>query len=319
MDTVMLAVFAEQEELRSLRRHRSNLRNTTDIMELPDAEFIKNFRLNKEAFLYILGEITDEFPPQRQGALSVKEKLAACLRFFAEGSYQHGTGKDFDVAVAQPTFSKILSEILTVFERKMCPQWINIRMSNEEMRRAKRFFYEKSGIPGVIMCVDGTHIKIIPPNVNRNLFYNRKGFYSLNVMIMCDDTQRIRFVDAGYQGSNHDSHVWGLSSARRYMQQLHRNGDTNIKILGDAGYPSEPWLITPHRAPEDGSPESNFNRLHSVGRGIIERTIGVLKNRFRCILGARQLHYSPSKSSKIINVCCALHNLCLTYLNDDLQ
>lgn len=86
-----------------------------------------------------------------------------------------------------------------------------------------------------------------------------------------------------------------------------------ISFTGDAGYPSEPWLVTPFRAADEGSGESEFNRRHALGRGIIERTIGVLKNRFRCMLGARQLHYDPTKSAQIVNVCCALHNICLEY------
>lgn len=34
-----------------------------------------------------------------------------------------------------------------------------------------------------------------------------------------------------------------------------------------------------------------------------------MKNSFRCTLGERQLHYKPDKAKKIINACCALHNL----------
>ncbi|XP_062540232.1 putative nuclease HARBI1 isoform X2 [Armigeres subalbatus] len=184
MDTVMLAIMAEEEEKDTLRRQRANLRKRNDLSEMCDTEFIKNFRLNKEAFQYILDEIKDDFPSQKQGGLSVERKLAACLRFFAEGSYQHGTGKDFDIAVAQSTFSKILSEMLVVLERKICPRWIQLQMTDEEMRHAKRYFYNKSAIPGVVMCVDGTHVKILPPKVNRNLFFNRKGFYSLNVLLV---------------------------------------------------------------------------------------------------------------------------------------
>jgi len=57
-------------------------------------------------------------------------------------------------------------------------------MSNEEQQEARRYFLSRSGIPGVVMCVDGTHIKIIAPTHDRDQHYNRKGFYSLNALMV---------------------------------------------------------------------------------------------------------------------------------------
>lgn len=71
--------------------------------------------------------------------------------------------------------------------------------------------------------------------------------------------------------------------------------------------------MTPYRSTIDGSPEAIYNTKHAKARNIVERTIGVLKNRFRCLLGARQLHYKPAKAIKIVNVCAALHNICIEY------
>lgn len=45
----------------------------------------------------------------------------------------------------------------------------------------------------------------------------------------------------------------------------------------------------------------------------MERSIGVVKNTFRCVLGARQLHYKPEKATQIVNACVALHNLRIKY------
>lgn len=75
----------------------------------------------------------------------------------------------------------------------------------------------------------------------------------------------------------------------------------------------EPYLITLLRSAGEGTPESRFNYVHAQTRNVVERTIGVLKNRFRCILGARQLHYSPKMAGKITSVCAALHNICIYY------
>lgn len=51
-----------------------------------------------------------------------------------------------------------------------------------------------------------------------------------------------------------------------------------------------------------------FNDLIVSTRTLIERTIGVLKTRFRCIMGERQLRYHQTKVSKIIHTCATLHN-----------
>lgn len=84
----------------------------------------------------------------------------------------------------------------------------------------------------------------------------------------------------------------------------------DLFLKGDAGYPLLPWLITPFRSAGVNTQKSRFNKSHSSGRNIIERTIGVWKNWCRCLLGAaRHLHYSPEKAVKIINVVAAIHNV----------
>lgn len=145
--------------------------------------FIKNFRLNKSAFEYVLGEVEQNSPKTtKSSSLTPKIVLTATLRFLAQGSYQQSIGNEMNIA--QSTFCEVLSSMLNLLEEKLCPKWIKINLTELQKIEAKQYFYEKCGIPGVVMCVDGTHIKMVQPKDNKHLYYNRKGFYSMNAMIV---------------------------------------------------------------------------------------------------------------------------------------
>lgn len=68
--------------------------------------------------------------------------------------------------------------------------------------------------------------------------------------------------------------------------------------------------MTPILDAAPDSPEAHYTDLHVHARNIIERTIGLLKARFRCLLVHRVLHYSPEVAGSIINACVILHNIC---------
>ena len=141
------------------------------------------FRLNKSSFRYVLEQIRPKLKcNMRKSAITPTIKLATSLRFFAQGSYQLSVGNDFNLSLAQPTVSKIISEVLDAMNTTICNNWIE--MSEDETIECKRFFYERTGFPGIIGCVDGTHIKMIGPcKSSQHLYYNRKGFFSINAMI----------------------------------------------------------------------------------------------------------------------------------------
>lgn len=82
-------------------------------------------------------------------------------------------------------------------------------------------------------------------------------------------------------------------------------------MLGDSGYALRPWLLTPIMNAEANSPEDRYNIAHRRIRSLIERTNGLLKSRFRCLLKHRVLHYKPEVASRIINSCVILHNMCI--------
>ncbi|KAK3887577.1 hypothetical protein Pcinc_008283 [Petrolisthes cinctipes] len=88
-------------------------------------------------------------------------------------------------------------------------------------------------------------------------------------------------------------------------------------LLGDSGYPLEPFLMTPVTNPTNEAEELYYRALVRT-RVIVELTLGVVKNRFRCIhrFGG-ELQYTPLRSAKIVSACLLLHNRCVSRVIPD--
>ncbi|XP_053954971.1 putative nuclease HARBI1 [Anastrepha ludens] len=239
-------------------------------------------------------------------------QLAACLSLLASGGYQHAIGNDYLIGICQSTVSKLTGNVLEEIEAKLCPK--HIKFEPDDSRRCKDWFVENYQIPGVVGCIDGTHIGLQKPTVNEHMYFNRKGFHSINAMLICDHTTKILAINCQYGGAAHDSFIWKHSNERMVMEHrfLHNRSD-NAWLLGDSGYPLEPWCITPYRNPSDGSGEARFNEIHSKARCIIERTNGVLKGRWRILEYNKRGKYDPIKVARFANVCAALHNICIQF------
>lgn len=149
---------------------------------------MKNFRLNKHSFMYVFNSIKEHLKPaQRSTAVEPLLKLAATLKFLAQGGYQHQIGQDRLLGLSQSSISFCLSEVCEVIEKHLCPKHITFEMTEEKKMEAKRFFFNKCAIPGVIGAVDGTHIQVIRPNNNEHLYFNRKQKHSINAMVVSSE------------------------------------------------------------------------------------------------------------------------------------
>lgn len=123
-----------------------------------------------------------------------------------------------------------------------------IKFPNEhEFSSIERRFRSKQQFPGVIGCVDGTHVPILVPNSDiRETFRNRKGTMSLNVQMICNDTGKIYDVVSCYPGSAHDARIWNESRIKLKVMSL----PSQYHILGDSAYPLARYLLKPIRNPQ---------------------------------------------------------------------
>lgn len=147
--------------------------------------FTGNLRVSKEIFLVLLENLQYKWAPAfRSTYVRPDIKLATFLRFLATGSYQQSVSNECVSSTAQSTVGRIINECLLLFEEWICPQWIKMPRSEEEDTIMEGFF-NMCGFPGVMGCVDGTHIRIKSPGDDvKRLYYNRKGYYSINAMVV---------------------------------------------------------------------------------------------------------------------------------------
>ncbi|XP_017465227.1 PREDICTED: uncharacterized protein LOC108358413 isoform X1 [Rhagoletis zephyria] len=118
-----------------------------------------------------------------------------------------------------------------------------------------------NGIKG--KCVSIRECNTLLPLIKDNLSASERNFLTRSMCgkgfaQICDNKMRIRYVNAQYPGSNHDSHIWNVSNARYFFEKKYQDGERNTWLLGDARYALEPWLMTPFRSPPSGSPEDAF-------------------------------------------------------------
>ncbi|XP_048483147.1 putative nuclease HARBI1 isoform X2 [Plutella xylostella] len=285
-------------------------RNVDPFVSLPDSEFVKTFRLSKDVVKEIAADLTPLIAKERrQDGISVMMKILIALTFYATGSYQTLVGQSAIHNVSQKTVSRALRQVTAALnDARIIQKYLKWPMQSTERTAIKARFYEIFKIPGVLGCIDGTHIAILRPIEHEERYFNRKGYHSLNVMIICDSELNILCVDASTPGSAHDSNVWQSHPLCQHLTEAARNGD-HVFLLGDSGYPLRRTMVTPILNTVEGTPQHNFYNLHVTARNCVERCIGVLKARFRCLLAARALHYDPIMAGKIVNACCVLHNI----------
>ncbi|XP_037556199.1 uncharacterized protein LOC119433133 [Dermacentor silvarum] len=115
--------------------------------------------------------------------------------------------------MAQPAASNTIQEvteaIISVSARR---KLVDFSLTPAAKDEAKAAFARRGAIPGVLACVDGTLIAVMKPEglspADTASFMSRKGYYALNVIVVCNSELCILVVDLRLPDSGHDSWMW---------------------------------------------------------------------------------------------------------------
>ena len=179
-----MLLFGRLAGARRARPRRFRLFNARLDDYLSENDVKSRFRFGRDSINYLVDLLSDDLARNtaRNHALSPLVQVLVALRFFASGSFLEVIGDTF--GLPKSTVSRCITAVSQALVRR---QHMFIVWPDEDRKTViKQAFFAKNGFPGVIGCIDCTHIRIQAPRVNENDFVNRKGYHSLNVQAICD-------------------------------------------------------------------------------------------------------------------------------------
>ncbi|KAK4308443.1 hypothetical protein Pmani_019864 [Petrolisthes manimaculis] len=183
---------------------------------LCEGEFITRYRLSKEAVRDLLREITPRLQRIRNNrgcSVPHQLQLLVALRYMASGNFQITMGDCCEMSTA--SVCKYV-KIIAMATARQASHHIHFP-EPDEARSLGSQFYDIAGMPGVIGCIDGFHVKIISPGRdNAETYRCRKGFMSLNVQGICDAQMKFINIVCSWPGSTHDARMF--ENSRMYAK-----------------------------------------------------------------------------------------------------
>lgn len=145
-------------------------------------------------------------------------------------------------------------------------------------------------LQGCLGALDGTLIKVTPPNREKPRYHTRKGCTSTNVLGVCCPNMQFIYVLPEWEGSAHDGRVLRDAISRPHGLKVPRG----CYYLVDAGYCNLDGFLAPYRGQryhlkefdvhhQAETVEEYFNMKHSKARNVIERCFGLLKGRWKIL------------------------------------
>lgn len=272
-----------------------------------DQEFYQRFRFNKDGLIALTRLLENDLKPKRNrpDCFPPLWRVMIALRFYASGSYQLIVGDTMGETVERTASQSSVSRIINSVSDALCRrsgEFIRFPTAPGEVSAVQEGFYNLQGFPGVVGCVDGTHVKIQTPAGEVGVaYFGRKG-PTINCQFICDHRYRFTNAVVNRPGRVHDSRMFRESSIGKEFIDGKRKG----YLLGDSGYANRPYLLTPFPDGNLLAHQRRYNKAHSSTRMKIECTFGIVKRRFSCLKGLR---VEPNRACRIIVACAVLHNI----------
>ncbi|VAI42164.1 unnamed protein product [Triticum turgidum subsp. durum] len=217
------------------------------------------------------------------------------------------------------------STVLLVTERFAAAVWQEadhhfLWPDSRQTDKIKSMFYKIHNMHnccGVICTIDTT----FGPNCDH------EKIESTQMQVIVDPEMRFRNIWFGPAGRlNHLNRLYDSELFQECEKGTWLNGsklkvaldgpEVGEYIIGDAGYPLLPWLLTPYHEEDHSDYKAEFNRRHSAATTCAMKAVARLKDTWKCLQGEMPSPVNPNTLIQIIYGCCMLHNIVIEMEDD---
>lgn len=189
--------------------------------------------------------------------------------------------------------------------------------TEEEWRKIAREFETKWQFPNCLGCVDGKHIRIMPPPGSGSYFWNYKGYNSIVLMAIANANYEFVYCHVGTNGRVSDGGV--IENTTFYKRLLDgqlnipkpetvRNGGIELPyvFIGDEAFCLRSDFLKPFPQGNLTEEKKIFNYRLSRARRIIENVFGIMAARFRIL--HTDINLRLDRIDLVVLTCAVLHN-----------
>lgn len=158
-----------------------------------------------------------------------------------------------------------------------------------------------------IGALDGTLIPMWCREAMQRLYQCRKGFHAISHQVVVSGTGFIIWIGGARPGSTWDGNAIKNDTLERLLCLL----PAGFFLLADSGYVGTARLLTPFKRGKGqilSAAYEHWNYLHSLCRGLIEKTFGIFKAKWRWALRGIPLS-SPEVYADYFFASCILFNM----------
>ncbi len=337
------------------RRKREGI--VAELLELPDATFLRMMRMPKHLFLQLAHQITPHLRSHwtvrlhtflfvriircmqahsrkmakvgNGSVIDTEAILAATIRWLAGGSV-------WDVSFmfkisAEGTFHNYKWRVIDALNIVLADN-IVFPTSDVGLSCLADLFHDRdkdNNIPNVVAAVDCVILEMRAPKrskfgssdkaTNISSQFCRKGFFATTVLAFVDANMRFLSVSINCGASSHDSTVFGCSEMGYKLTLPKSRGGIDPKwiVVGDDAFKGLPHVMTPFQKTWLTNEQKNFNYCLSKLRSTVECAFGLWKGKWGIFW--RPLRVQQKNIAKLVQVTCRLHNLCINrHVSDNL-